>query len=109
MKYILLLALFIWSCKNNTQPSSKVIPTEKSKLLGTWKNINSQGPDFRLEQDSVVFLQENPLDKFLYELNGDSLKFYFPGFNYTFKLTCFDGDSIHFQNEMTINTFVRVK
>ena len=106
MKYLLLIAIF--SCKNNSTQLAKTIPTEKKYLLGTWKNINSQGADFKLEEDSVIFLQENPLNKFLYELNGDSLKFYFPGFNYTFKVSCFEGDSIYFQNEMTTNTFIRI-
>ncbi|NOT37889.1 MAG: hypothetical protein HOP11_10970 [Saprospiraceae bacterium] len=109
-KISLLSLILIFSCKNiETKKPESPVKFTKSDLAGTWKNILSQSPDFILLQDSAIFLQEDPKEKYPFDLNGDSLTFYFPKFNYTFKVSYFPGDSIHLMNEMTSSTFLRIR
>ncbi|MEO6190743.1 MAG: hypothetical protein ABIO44_10670 [Saprospiraceae bacterium] len=114
MKYFnipfVLVILLLFSCKNEKKVATQdPIPLENSFMLGTWKNKLSQSADFKLEKDSVIFLQENPNIRYKYDLTADSLIFHFPKFNYGFRLYCYKGDSIHLDSEMNSNTFIKVK
>ncbi len=113
MNYIIpLLTIFLLvvSCKSAEDKSKdQVIRPTTEYLEGTWKNTLSQYPDFRLTRDTVVFLQEAAGEKYLWSLTGDSIVFHFPTYDFAFKVYCFKGDSIHLDNEMNTNTFLRVK
>ena len=114
MKYLsipfAIITFVLFSCKNEKKVAPQdPIPVETSFMLGTWKNKLSQSPDFKLEKDSVIFLQENPNIRYKYDLTGDSLTFHFPKFSYGFRLYCYKGDSIHLDSEMNSNTFIKVK
>ncbi|MCC6815332.1 MAG: hypothetical protein IT267_02850 [Saprospiraceae bacterium] len=103
---ILLLLVIVWSCNTkNISNTTILIPAHDSFLNGSWKNTISTSPDFKIANDSIVFLQEDSTIHYLYTLKKDSLTIHFPKFSYTFKLECFKGDSLHLINEMGSNTF----
>ncbi len=106
---ILLLLLFAYCMPGNKEKPVSPIANSANFLIGTWQNIHSSSPDFKLDGDSVIYLQENPGIKYKYDFNADSLIFHFPKFDYAFRLYSFAGDSIHLDSEMNSNTFKKVK
>lgn len=99
-----------WACKEEKkQKFPVVIQADKVSLAGTWQNTNSKVPDFRIESDSIVFLQEEPPKSFPVTINHDSLVIDFPTFRYGYKIVLFEGDSLQLFDEASKNSFVRLK
>lgn len=104
------ISYLLVSCKQaNKIKTATPITNNKEFLSGTWQNTRSSNPDFTIAGDSIVFLQEDGLTKYKYEINGDSLRFYFPTYQYAFRLFSYNGDSIQLINEINSNTFKKVK
>jgi hypothetical protein len=105
-----MLMIIVWACKQEKkQMFPVVIHADKVSLAGTWQNTNSKVPDFRIESDSIVFLQEQPPKSFSATINHDSLIIDFPTFRYGYKIVLFEGDSLQLFDETSKNSFVRLK
>ncbi len=113
MKALLILSgLLFWllSCKEDKKPVHPVvIEADRVSLAGTWQNINSKVPDFRIVSDSIVFLQEEPPKSFHATIARDSLIIDFPTFRYGYRIVLFEGDSLQLFDESNKNSFVRLK
>ena len=108
MKTFLLIAVaFLFGCQSDSKPeneeadSSKdirqpvVAPTVKkaeqadasleNKILGVWDDGNSVNATFRIDSDSIFYVEQ--LENYKYTLQGDSIKIFYPDFTYSGKLS----------------------
>ena len=107
-KYLLIAAVaFILGCQSAAKPENKVADSGKdtrqpvvapivkkaeqanaslkNKILGVWDDGNSVNATFRIDRDSIFYVEL--LENYKYTLQGDSIKIMYPDFTYTGKLS----------------------
>ena len=105
------------ACKQDpkSSPSQAVLPEKRigvseENLQGIWQFSNASEPAFQIKGNEFGINENGAFIPMKYSLSGDTIILHYPNNqNFQYKVEIFEGDSLHFLDEMNTNTYFKVK